>query len=260
MDQWYVMDMFRQVHGPYDIKEVKRRVDKGAAVFVARQGMQGWLTPEMTPELQPPEEAPEELLVEAAANLIERSVEELLELCKETIRDGKVNPAEAATLREWTRQNPALTDIWPANVLCRRLSRVFEDGRVDAGEQAELAVLLAQLTADIPPVDGAAERALHLAFDVPEPEVFYHGSRFRLAGRFAHGTLEFCAKEIQVRGGIVQEALDTATDYLIIGALDPQSGGPDPRLGAIEQALKLRNTQGAKNAILSEEYWVGTLG
>jgi len=54
MKEWYVMDLFRQVLGPYRLQEVERRVNKGSAVFVARQGMKGWLTPEMVPELQHP--------------------------------------------------------------------------------------------------------------------------------------------------------------------------------------------------------------
>ncbi len=257
MRQWYVMDMFRQVYGPYDLKEVERRVKKGSALFVARQGMKGWLTPEMVPELQHPGSAPAK--GGSGAEQAERGVWELLGICKGMIADGVVNAREAAYLKSWVDANPETAGIWPANVLHRRMNRIFEDGMVDATEQEELAELLRQLTGEKPSVAEAEQKATRIEFDHPEPSIDFHGQQFCLAGRFAHGTRAFCEKGIVARGGQCQAKPDDETDYLVVGSLALDPGDKDAPFAFIQQVMDAKRTRGVETAIVSEETWSGYL-
>lgn len=261
MEQWFVMDMFRQVFGPYDLQEVKRRVKTGSAVFVARQGMKGWLTPEMTPELQHGDTAPAEgeQAGESRTEKAEKSVWKLLGICKGIMADGVVNLKEANFLKSWVDANPEGAALWPANVLHQRLNRIFEDGRMDAVEQEELAALLGKLTGQKPRVSEAGQKAARIDFDHPEPSIDFHGQQFWLAGNFAYGTKAFCEGAVVARGGECQSKPDEETDYLVVGSLALDKGGKESPLALIQQVMDAKRKRGLETAIVSEETWAGFL-
>ena len=56
-------------------------------------------------------------------------------LVRGVIADGKVTEDEAQRLSEWTRANPEVAPRDPANLLSRRLERIFLDGKVDGRER-----------------------------------------------------------------------------------------------------------------------------
>lgn len=257
MNQWFVMDMFRQVFGPYDLQEVTRRVNTGSAVFVAKQGMKGWLTPEMVPEIQHPHPAPAqgEDAALSGAELAEQNVWKLLDICKGILADGVVNVEEANYLKSWVEANPEAAAIWPANVLHRRLNRIFEDGVVDAGEQQELAALLGKLTGEKPAVAEAGQTAVRIQFDHPEPAIDFHGQHFWLAGKFAQGSNDFCEKAIVARGGQCQAKPDQETDYLVVGSLGLDQAEGEAPVVLIQQVMDAKRAKGWKIAIVSEETW-----
>ena len=71
-------------------------------------------------------------------------------LVRGVIADGVVSTDEAEHLSEWTRANPEIATRYPANILSRRLERIFMDGRVDRRERTRLAALLSHLFGEPP--------------------------------------------------------------------------------------------------------------
>jgi hypothetical protein len=76
---------------------------------------------------------------------VEQGLAEMVGLVRGVIADGRVSEGEAQRLSEWARENPEVATRYPANLLSRRLERIFMDGRVDGGERKRLAALLTQL-------------------------------------------------------------------------------------------------------------------
>lgn len=261
MYEWYVMDIFNQVLGPYDVEETKRRVLKGSAVSVAKQGMKGWLAPEDAPELGlAAKPAPEQVYAPEMGRsaedvlMIQRSLINLLNLCRNILKDGTVHPDEAAYLKAWVEEHPDAAAGWPADVLYKRLVRIFRDGKVDADEQEELTVLLRNITGEKPPVPKEKKAATRLYFDDPAPEIDFWGQTFCLLGGFAHGTRDYCEMEVVSKGGKCESDPSDEVDFLVLGALLPDKGAKDSREEIIERVLAARGN-GARPAIVSEEHW-----
>ena len=101
---------------------------------------------------------------------VEAGLAEMVGLVRGVIADGTVSSGEAARLTEWTRENPDVAVRYPANVLARRLERIFQDGRVDAEERARLAAMLEQLAANPAGLAGGFRLATDLPAHDPAPE------------------------------------------------------------------------------------------
>ena len=72
------------------------------------------------------------------ARRTERDLSEMLGIAKGMLSDGEVTEEEARYLREWGINHPDALDQWPLNLIFRRLSRYFADGRIDNTERADL--------------------------------------------------------------------------------------------------------------------------
>ena len=94
---------------------------------------------------------------------VERGLAEMVGLIHGVIADGHVSEAEAQRLAEWTRAHPEVATRYPANLLARRLERIFMDGKVDARETERLVSMLAQLAENPSGLGGGAP----LATDLP---------------------------------------------------------------------------------------------
>jgi len=57
-----------------------------------------------------------------------RTLDEMLGLCKGIILDGEVLETEATALAQWIERHPDVQSCFPANVIYKRLRRVFADG------------------------------------------------------------------------------------------------------------------------------------
>jgi len=76
---------------------------------------------EMDEHLQPP----------SAINVehrIKRDMAEMIGYAKGVLQDGVVSEDEAMGLMTWADDHPDVTLTWPANVIYRRLRKIFSDG------------------------------------------------------------------------------------------------------------------------------------
>lgn len=257
--KWLVMDVFHQVHGPYSKAEVKALLRRGNKFFVATLGFDRWVPVDFIPDftyIPPISDVPQG--TPAAGQLDARSLQahlaELMGICKGVVADGVVVPEEAAFLRDWLAKHTWLLDTWPADVISRRLKKVFEDGRVDPQEQKDLLVLLTKITASQPPVSEAGATAIPLPVFMPEPAIEFSGKRFCLTGKFVYGTHARCKQAIARRGGKADAAPGPATDYLVIGALSLSDWKESSDARKVLRAQELQE-QGHRLGIVSEENW-----
>ena len=99
---------------------------------------------------------------------IEQGLAEMVGLVRGVIADGVVSSDEAEHLAEWTRAHPEVVTRWPANILSRRLERIFLDGRVDRREKKHLGALLSQLAEDPAGYSGGFPLATDVPLTTPE--------------------------------------------------------------------------------------------
>ena len=94
-------------------------------------------------------------------------------LVRGVIEDGVVSSDEAEQLSRWTRDHPEISTRYPANILSRRLERIFLDGRVDGRERARLEALLQQLAENPAGLGGTFRLATDLPLTRPPPDVVF---------------------------------------------------------------------------------------
>ena len=70
-----------------------------------------------------------------AERLADRSMDELLGLCKGLVTDGVLFDEETACLTSWLKANRQVGDLWPANILGARIGKILEDRVVDPKDQ-----------------------------------------------------------------------------------------------------------------------------
>ena len=187
----------------------------------------------------------------------DRSIDELIGVCKGVAADGRVNQEEADYLCEWIRANEHIKDQWPANVLRARIFEYLEDGYLDSDEKVELFELLGQIAARR---NSTTEVNLStgLPFDNPLPELLFHGFGYCLTGKFQTGPRRQCVQFIESLGGIIIEAPRQSGCVLVVGDLASRDWIHSTHGRKIETAVALRE-RGHPVSIIPERHWYDTL-
>lgn len=190
--------------------------------------------------------------------LEDRSIDELLGLCKGLISDQVLVDQEAAFLLQWLQSNQHALDTWPANIIAARIDGFLEDGKIDDDEREDLFRLLAEIVGQTKNNNPAVNTSTALPLTMPAPPVFFSNRRFCLTGRFMLGPRAHIEYEIRDRGGVVQSTVTNETDYLIIGNIGSTDWLHSTHGRKIEKAVSLVE-QGLSIAIISEEHWADHL-
>lgn len=190
---------------------------------------------------------------------VEQGLAEMVGLVRGVIADGRVSQEEAQRLSEWARENPEVATRYPANLLSRRLERIFMDGRVDGGERKRLAALLTQLAENPTGLGGGYPLATDLPITQPPPEVSFEGQTFVFGGEMAYGPIHACEREVMERGGVADRTVNRRTNYIVIGLLAANDWSQSAFGGLIDSVVQYRS-RGVPIAVITEEHWTNTLG
>ena len=190
---------------------------------------------------------------------VERGLAEMIGLVRGVIADGRVTPDEAQRLSEWAREHPEIATRYPANLLSRRLERIFLDGRVDGRERTRLGAMLTQLAENPTGFGGGSPLATDLPLTDPPPEIVFEGQTFVFGGALAYGPTHACEREVTERGGTCETTINRRTDYLVIGSLAARNWSQEP-FGALIDEVVLYRTRGVPIAIVTESHWADALG
>lgn len=188
------------------------------------------------------------------ARRAERDLSELLGLAKGLLADGQVTTDEAVHLRDWISNHADAAEQWPVNKLAERLGRVFEDGRIDDLERAELADLLKMLVGGDAGILVGEDAATELPLDLPPPRLVWPESTFVFTGKFAFGTRADCEREVSRLGARCEPNVTKRTRYLIIGTFGSRDWVHTSFGRKILKAVDYR-TAGVPLSIVAEEHW-----
>ncbi len=188
----------------------------------------------------------------------ERDVSELLGLAKGVLADGVVTESEAVLVRDWLQGHPDAADIWPVNVLSRRIESIFEDGIVDDDERRDLACLLRDIVGGKVGIVGGEDTATALPLDAPCPEIVWTDSVFVFTGKFAFGPRKECQKWTERLGGVCEKSVTKRTNYLVIGTFGSRDWVHSSFGRKIEKAVGIREA-GQQLALIGEDHWAESL-
>ena len=196
----------------------------------------------------------------SAPRLTDRAIDELVGLCKGTLADGIVTQEEAQFIANWIEANRHAADVWPANVLYKRIREMLEDGHLDPNEQAELLDLIADATGGgLAPTPEDASGSTALPLCDPPPSVEFEGRVFCLTGKFVSGKRSDLQAAVEIAGGICKSSPSRTTDFLVIGEIGSRDWIHSTHGRKIEKAVTLRDEQGTGISIVSEQAWADAL-
>lgn len=188
-----------------------------------------------------------------APRIAERSIDELIGICKGLISDHVLNEEEVGFLTSWLRTNQQAINVWPANVLAARIEQILEDKIIYPEERKDLFQLLAEIVGQANNGGPATNNSTALPLTKPAPPVFFKNQRFCITGRFVMGPRVNVEYEIQERGGTVQPNVTKETNYLIIGTIGSTDWLHSTHGRKIEKAAQLAE-RGLPIALISEEH------
>ena len=193
----------------------------------------------------------------SAQRRIDQGLAEMVGLVRGVLADGTVSQEEAQHLSEWTRDNPEVATRYPANLLARRLERIFMDGRVDGREKKRLAAMLSQL-ADAVGSSGGFPLATDLPITHPPPEIVFEGQTFVFAGEMTYGPIHACEREMIELGGECERVVNRRTDFVVIGTLAANDWCQSAFGALVEEVVQYRS-RGVPIAVVTEEHWTAAL-
>jgi hypothetical protein len=188
----------------------------------------------------------------------DRAIHEMLGICKVILADGLVTPEEATFLRRWLAANPEATADFAGATIARRLSSIFEDGRIDPDEQRDLAGLLRLLVGGKVSVIGGENVATALPLDRPPPPVLFDGRTFVFTGRLAFGPRHACEEAVIELGGTCRPNITKRSDYVVIGSFGSRDWAHTSYGRKIQKAVDYRES-GCPIAIIAEDHWAAAL-
>lgn len=192
-----------------------------------------------------------------APRIADRTIDELIGICKGLISDQRLNDEEIGFLTRWLKANQQAADVWPAKAIISRINQILADELILDEEKQDLFTLLSEIVGQA--TDGAAtNNSTALPLTKPAPPVFWNGHRFCLTGRFVLGTRSNVEFEIRDRGGVLQTNVTNETNYLVIGQIGSRDWLHSTHGRKIEKALTYAE-QGLPIALISEEHWADHL-
>lgn len=192
----------------------------------------------------------------ADANEIKRSLGALVGIAQGLLCDKKLTDDEIVFLDKWLRENDAIANAWPGDIIHARVRSVLADDIITEAERAYLVDTLSQLIGGSFDQLPGRTHVTELAFDDID-KVRFDQTRFCLTGEFVFAPRDICATEIEKRGGIVG-GVTKKLRYVVVGSL----GSPEWKHGSfgtkIEKAMQYKRA-GVQILIVSEDVWAASL-
>lgn len=190
---------------------------------------------------------------------ITKSLNTLMGIVSGVVCDGHLHDNEIHFLSTWLKENEDISQIYPANVISRRVAEVLQDGVITVDEKEHLIKELTVLSGtDFSNTGSALPEHIHSVFD-DDPHIIFEENIFVLTGEFLYGTRSSCEDAIQKRGGLTKSTVTKQTNYLVVGSM----ASPDwivANFGRkIQAAAEMAQSGQYEIAIIREADWAMAL-
>jgi NAD-dependent DNA ligase len=196
-------------------------------------------------------------LMASESHKLRKSCESLLGICTGIMADEKLNEQEIRFLDLWLKDNADIANVWPGDVIARRVRDVLADNVVTEDELKHLQEALKELIGgtlqDTGAVNGLSTR-LPINDEKASPLIFKESS-FCFTGNFIFGTRASCERAITERGALAVNNVIKDLGYLVIGTMVSSEWANTSHGRKIEKAVEYQNI-GCPILIISEAHWV----
>lgn len=190
------------------------------------------------------------------ARIEDRTVNELIGLCKGVVADGRVNQKEVEFIQAWLVANQAASQNPVIGTLIERIDVVLKDGLLGDDEAEDLLDTLHAFTGG-EHILGEMTKGAKLPLNDPPPPIVWHDKHFCFTGTFAFGNRDICEESVKRLGGHAG-LLTRKTDYLVVGVYAISTWIHSKWGRKIEKAAAWREAHN-KPAIVSEMAWLSAL-
>lgn len=191
------------------------------------------------------------------AHKLRKSCESLIGICGGMLADGELNHKEITFLQMWLLDNEDIAQVWPGDIIAKRIRDVLADGVITQDELAHLKQTLQDLIGGSLQQSGATSglsTRLPLNDDKATP-IKFNDNAFCFTGNFMYGTRAACERAIMQRGGTAFDGVRKNLEYLVIGTMVSEDWANTSHGRKIEKAVEYQN-KGCPILIISEEHWV----
>lgn len=184
-----------------------------------------------------------------------KGLQSLMGIVSGLICDGQLNDQEILYLKTWMSENKDLAEIYPSNILYRRVHETLIDGVITEEERNHLIKEMQVLTGNNFIETGAAlPEHIQSVFD-DDPHVIFEGKVFVFTGDFLWGTRKECFRETEKRGGIPKESVTNQTNYLVIGTMASPDWIAENFGRKIQKAAEMAESGEYEISIIREADW-----
>lgn len=172
-----------------------------------------------------------------------RAINELQDILKCIINQDLFDIETAYEIKEWLEENHQYINKYPFNKLNETISDVIYDGIVD---EAEKEVLYALFNEVLNPVKFT------LNF---ERSIDIKNLKLCLTGDFISGSRNDVQEKLKSMGAVIQKAVSSKTDYLIVGNLGSNNWSCGNYGSKIKKALELQDSGKNVQIINETDFW-----
>lgn len=192
---------------------------------------------------------------------IEKAIQHLIAMLQGIMADGYINEREMRHLKAWLRRTHHIHDVWPADILVRRMRDILADGTVTREELTHLQEMIIKITGggfqEHGTITGVVTRAWELECTTPAG-IDFDGQTFVLTGAFLFGTRKLCESEITMRGGLTAGTITLKTRYVVVGSEASRDWINSSHGRKLERAMELKR-DGQSIDIITESEWASAL-
>jgi len=191
--------------------------------------------------------------------MIDRSMDELIGICKGILFDGSVSETQVYRLCQWFDANPYIKRTIIGNDLYALLVTMEHKDKLSIEDQCLLLDFFSKLSGSVEILNSGYNPSCKLPLTDPAPVVIFSGKLFVLTGNFKIGNRAKVISLIENLGGQVSpKTVNCYTDYLVIGDVGSMAWVHSSYGRKIEHAMELQQ-EGCDIAIISEAHFMRSL-
>ncbi len=184
----------------------------------------------------------------------EKCINELTGILKGIACDDKITPKEFEYLDSWLQEHSHLVDVWPVNLLTKRVEEIKEDGIVTTEEREHLLETLKKITGTRFSEDGSVSGNVAEVWFDDIKEFDHQNKKICFTGIFLSGTREYCETLAKSFGATTSKNVTSKVDALVLGSTASKDWRFTSHGRKIEKAMKLKSG-GKEILLLSESIW-----
>ncbi len=191
---------------------------------------------------------------------VTKALNTLMGILSGIVCDNKLENTEIHFLNAWLKEQEDISNLYPVNIIRRKVHEVLSDGVITEEERSRLLKDLQVLSGtDFANTGFALPEHIASIFD-EDPFIIFEENYFVFTGDFLFGTRRACEQAVIKRGGIFSETITKKTNYLVVGSMASRDWIVANFGRKLQKAAEMAISGDYEISIVRETDWVMALG